>query len=83
MVLGDLVDVEVDVDHLGIVGEDVAQDREDLGQDVGAADQVDIAALHQRQAGRAEHVAGHALVERMAVAHVQLAGVRLPDFSAQ
>ena len=64
MVLGDLVGIQVDVDDLRRLGEDVPQLREDFRQHIGADDQVGVAPLHDGQAGKAEHVAGHPLVER-------------------
>ena len=83
VVLGNLVQVQVNVDRLGVAAKDVGQFGEDFGQKVGTDDEVDVALLHNRAAARPEHVARHALVVRVAVAQVDLARVGLPHLRAQ
>ena len=82
MILGDLVNVEVEVNHLCIRGENLAQLGKHFGQQVGADSEHDVALLHDRQAVGPEHVAGHPLVERMGVIDIHFAGISFPDFGA-
>ncbi len=83
MVLGTLVGVEVDVHDLRARRPDVAQFREHFRDDVGANHEVGVARLEDRQAVLAEHVPGHALVERMPLGHVHFAGIGLPNAGAK
>ena len=71
-VLGDLVGVQVDVDHPRGRREHVRQGREDLGEDVRADDQDGIRRGDERPAVVAEHVAEVAAEQRVRLVDVDL-----------
>ena len=83
MAFGNLVAIEIDVNHLRPWGKHVAQIWEYLRHNVGAAHQVDIALAQNRAALKAKHVTGCPLVERVGLAHIQLTRIGFPHLSPE
>ena len=83
VVLGDLVGIQVDVYGPGPGREDVAQLWKDLREHVGPANEVDVSPSGDGKAFVAEHMSSHALKQRVAEGHVDLARIRRPYLGTQ
>ena len=77
-VLGNLARVEVNVNDPRSGGKDTGERREDLGKDIGAADEDNVRALSDGPALLSEHVAQQPLELRMTGVHVDFRGIGAP-----